>query len=545
MIIKNNFFHCLPHNQQSLTSQKQPPQIIQSSSSILSSSLQSLNTPIDSSPNHLSNNHSPQKLLQYANFLLNQIFGFKTLHPSQRQILYCLFTGKDTLGVMPTGGGKSMCYVLPAMMFNGLTVVISPLISLIRDQVIQLRKYRVPAAALDSLQSHQEIQQVIYGLRRRIIKILFLSPERLGSVSCRLLLAELNVQLVAVDEAHCVSQWGSDFRPEYKKLGEYIDGIANHQVKKIALTATATCKVRSDIVVFLKLKNHNEIIHSPIRDNLKISSKLLTKNWQDKYDLIDVVKKNKTHSGIIYAFSRKKTEYLASYLKLRGINACAYHAGMPSLERQQTQHLFLSNQVQVIVATQAFGMGINKKDIRFVHHFGLPSDVESYVQHIGRGGRDGKEAICVLFYQHSDYHNHLYLIDKDYPPFEVIKKLLYYRNKNLTIKVKITIKDLITILPKSYQHPTRISRIIEILTNYGFYLSTGENFYKNRSSINDLNNITLIPTEKMLSATCSYIDQFARDYQKRRDIVISSLQAMNCFSTSPEKRQKILKQYFG
>ena len=511
--------------------------------------------------------NSTDYYLNHAKSLLYKYFGYKSFRPAQLEILKCFFQKTDLLAIMPTGGGKSMCYVIPCLMSNGMAIVISPLISLIRDQVIQLRQHNIPAAALDSMQTNVEKNQVIYAIKNRLVKILFLSPERLSINSTRVFLKQSGVSFVAIDEAHCVSQWGSDFRPEYKNLGKYIDSLSSNYIKKIALTATATKKVRQDIKEFLNLYIPCEIIHSPIRKNLNIKSIELLKNWHKSNVFTSCIPKKSSDCGIVYAFSRKNTEYIANYLNKHSINSCAYHAGVSNYERQKTQSLFLQGKIKIIVATQAFGMGINKKDIRFVFHYGLPANIESYVQHIGRAGRDGLSAQCLLFYKKSDFRNHMYLLEREFPSSFWLKKILEFGMQNLKFNKAITYYDLLRILPTSIKKPQDINRMIEIFISQGFYTIKSHNQSQNQNnhqtsyvhnkgyynyniidliseSLKNSRNLTLLPLQKMLQANQDAVDEFITSYEIRHKLAKNTLNAMHLYATNPQKRTDILSKYF-
>ena len=367
--------------------------------------------------------HRGDGALSHATQVLRKLYGYSALRSHQKAVLHPFLQGRDTLAVIPTGGGKSMCYVLPAMMGPGLGVVISPLISLIRDQVIKLRKLGVPAASFDSMQTPCQKQEVIQGLERSLIKMLYISPERLAIPGFRDFLAGKDLRFLAVDEAHCISEWGSYFRPEYRKLGLYFDDLPPN-IPRLALTATATLRVRQDIAQYLGLRKYAEVVRTPLRENLVIQSKQLKAHVDVAQEVLNYLPSS-SDQGIIYTFSRKNTDRLARFLQAKGISSSSYHAGLTAQQRDRTLHRFLESDVHVVVATNAFGLGIDKKDIRFVHHYGLPASLESYMQQIGRAGRDGQESHCCLLYQKNDAQLHRFLWNKNYPSPE--KLVLFYK----------------------------------------------------------------------------------------------------------------------
>jgi len=329
--------------------------------------------------------------------LLKQHFGYDTFRPLQEEIIQNILAKKDTFVLMPTGGGKSICYQLPSLMLEGLTLVISPLIALMKDQVDALTVNGIPAAAITSSLSYQEIDEIKELAQGRKIKILYIAPERLATPSFRDFLKSLKISLLAIDEAHCISEWGHDFRPEYRNIKDLRQDFPNLPV--VALTATATEKVRVDICNQLKFKNPQVFISSFNRANLSYS--IIPKN-DSMGILVNLLRKNPQQAVIIYCFSRKSTETVAEQLSDYGFPAKAYHAGLSHLDRSKIQENFMKDKTQIIVATIAFGMGINKPDIRLVVHYDLPKTLENYYQETGRAGRDGLPSECVLFYSYGD-----------------------------------------------------------------------------------------------------------------------------------------------
>lgn len=332
-----------------------------------------------------------------ADAILRQVFGYQQFRAGQSDIINTVTGGRDCLVVMPTGGGKSLCYQIPALMLPGLTVVVSPLISLMKDQVDQLRLLGVEAGYLNSAQTAQEQQKVLEGCHNNRIKLLYVAPERLLMSSFIRQLQQWQPSLLAVDEAHCISQWGHDFRPEYCAIGELRQHLPG--VPVIALTATADNTTRSDICSRLRLSDPLIHISSFDRPNIRYT---LVEKYKAFDQLWMFVRGQKGQCGIIYCNSRNKVEDVAARLQKRGLSVAAYHAGLDNSQREWVQDAFLKDNLQVVVATVAFGMGINKSNVRFVAHFDIPRNIESYYQETGRAGRDGVSAEAVLFYDPAD-----------------------------------------------------------------------------------------------------------------------------------------------
>lgn len=339
--------------------------------------------------------------------ILKATFGYDTFRPLQREVIENVLNKRDTLAVMPTGGGKSLCYQIPALIFGGLTVVVSPLIALMKDQVEQMRAYGVPALFLNSSLSVEAYQENMDYVRRGQVKLLYVAPETLLTPRILSLLSALKVDCLTIDEAHCISEWGHDFRPEYRQLVDvrrrFPDAIC------LALTATATPRVRADIKSTLGFAASNEFVASFNRENLYIE---VAPKRDAAIQTTSFLERFKDQSGIIYCFSRKQVDELADHLARKGHSVRPYHAGLEDDVRRRNQEAFIRDDAQIIVATIAFGMGINKPNVRFVVHYDLPKSVESYYQEIGRAGRDGLPAHCLLLYSYSDVAKLKYFIDQ-------------------------------------------------------------------------------------------------------------------------------------
>jgi ATP-dependent DNA helicase RecQ len=348
-----------------------------------------------------------------ARSTLKQVFGFSDFRPGQAEIVQALFDGEDVLAVMPTGSGKSLCYQLPSLVRNELTVVVSPLIALMRNQVQQLRALGIEAHSLNSASSYEESRRAQEALSDSSLRLLYVAPERLAKPEMLAALKSAGVDLLAIDEAHCVSQWGHDFRPEYLTLGEMRRAIGAPQL--IALTATADAPTRKDIADELFDKPPRVFVHSFDRPNIRLAMAAKHDSFEQIGKFVD---RHRGESGIVYCGTRATAEDLARFLCGRGVRAIAYHAGMDQGRRSQHQDAFLQEDGVVIVATIAFGMGIDKPDVRFIAHADMPANVESYYQEIGRAGRDGLPADTLTLYGLEDMHRRRMQIDRGGLPDE-------------------------------------------------------------------------------------------------------------------------------
>ncbi|PIP08901.1 MAG: DNA helicase RecQ [Syntrophobacteraceae bacterium CG23_combo_of_CG06-09_8_20_14_all_50_8] len=358
-------------------------------------------------------------MIPQAKAVLKSVFGYDAFRPLQEEIITHILAKKDALVVMPTGGGKSLCYQLPALIFPGLTIVVSPLISLMKDQVDQLQECGVPAIFLNSSLTIDEYRCHVELLKTHSAKLLYLAPEALLNPRTLSLLSSLPVECVAIDEAHCISEWGHDFRPEYRQL---VDARATFpHAAYMALTATATPRVREDIKRSLHIDAAHEFIGSFNRPNLFIEVAPKTAPLRQT---LDILNQYPGESGIIYCFSRQQTDDLYEILRSKGYAVKPYHAGRTEKERTQSQELFIRDDIQIIVATIAFGMGINKSNVRFVVHYDLPKNLDSYYQEIGRAGRDGLPAHCLLLFSYSDIQKVRYFLQQKNEQEQMVANIL-------------------------------------------------------------------------------------------------------------------------
>ncbi|HYE12289.1 MAG TPA: DNA helicase RecQ [Patescibacteria group bacterium] len=339
--------------------------------------------------------------------ILQEYFGYSEFKPGQERIIDEILSGHDVLGIMPTGAGKSLCFQVPALALEGTAIVISPLISLMKDQVDTLNEMGIKAAFINSSLNLQEFRNITAKAQNGEYKLLYIAPERLETESFWILLSQMNISIIAVDEAHCISEWGHDFRPSYTKIAGMIAKLPKRPAVA-ALTATATTQVKQDIVRLLKLQKPYILITGFDRENLYFE----VDKPANKFDfLLKYIKKNGANSGIVYCSTRKTVDSVCKKLNEHGITATSYHAGLSDGERIINQEAFIFDKVQVIVATNAFGMGIDKSNIRYVIHYNMPKTMENYYQEAGRAGRDGESAECMLFYSAADVITNKLLIE--------------------------------------------------------------------------------------------------------------------------------------
>src|SRR5437763_8830607 len=397
--------------------------------------------------------------------VLEKYFGFREFLDAQEEVINAITGGADALVVMPTGGGKSLCYQLPALLLEGTTVVVSPLIALMKDQVDALQRRGMSATLINSTLTPAEQQERIRALARGEFKLVYIAPERFRSRSFLDALGQSTIALFAVDEAHCLSMWGHDFRPDYFRLGQVLETLGRPQVA--AFTATATPEVRRYILTHLRLREPREFVAGFARPNLKL---LITHvvNEPQKYERLNaLIRENKT--GIVYCSTRKRVEAVAETLKLAKISSILYHGGMNDEEREKAQNEFMQGRRDIVVATNAFGMGIDRADIRFVVHFDVPGSVEAYYQEAGRAGRDGEAATCERLFSHADTRVQEFFIEGSNPPLEFIAQTyeMLRREEDEKHELQISIKDMATRLDAE-GNDMMLSSSLHILDREGY-----------------------------------------------------------------------------
>jgi ATP-dependent DNA helicase RecQ len=395
--------------------------------------------------------------LESAREVLSRYWKYDDFRPGQKKAVEAVLSGRDTLLIMPTGGGKSICYQVPAMLFEGVTIVVSPLISLMKDQVETLQQAGLPATFINSSLSSAEMASRLEAVASGAVKLVYVAPERFGSPAFAERAARLNVSLLAIDEAHCVSQWGHDFRPSYLRIGEVRSTLGDPPIA--ALTATATAEVRGDIQKQLRLRDPEVLVTGFDRRNLTWRV-LRAKNDSEKDRLLLGLLRGRlgglafsleqsTGSAIVYASTRKSVDALTALLGGVGIGAVGYHAGLADGERKRIQDAFMAGEARVVVATNAFGMGIDKPDVRLVVHYNMPGTLEAYYQEGGRAGRDGGDSDCVLLHAYPDRFTHEFFIEQTYPPRSLIEALLKELRSRADAEgaVRLPIMELVRSLP--------------------------------------------------------------------------------------------------
>ena len=371
-----------------------------------------------------------------AQNILKKYFGYENFRPGQEEIITHILNNEDVLGIMPTGAGKSVCYQVPAMILDGVTIVISPLISLMKDQVDSLNEIGIPATFINSTLSYNSYEQTIENIVHDVYKIIYVAPERLNSDTFLNLLNKINISMVTIDEAHCVSQWGHDFRPSYCEIANMILNLKKRPIVS-AFTATATELVKNDIINLLHLENPYCLTTGFDRKNLKFS----VETPNDKIEfIINYLDEHKNESGIIYCLTRKNVDTVFDKLSDLGLSVSKYHGGMTEKQRRLSQEDFTFDRTKIMVATNAFGMGIDKSNVRYVIHYNMPKDLESYYQEAGRGGRDGEKADCILLFSRSDIVTNKVLIESipsetsHYQEYEKLNDMVDYCNTDKCLR---------------------------------------------------------------------------------------------------------------
>lgn len=366
--------------------------------------------------------------------ILKKYFGYDSLREGQEELIDALIQGQDVLGIMPTGAGKSICYQIPALIFSGVTVVISPLVSLMLDQVKALNQAGIHAAYINSALTEVQITKALDFAKQGRYKIIYVAPERLESAKFLEFAMEVEISMVAVDEAHCISQWGQDFRPSYVKIVDFLKKLPKRPVVG-AFTATATERVREDIMCILQLEESKLVVTGFDRKNLFFRVVHEQGVKKRDADILSYVKDHANESGIIYCATRKNVEFVWEMLRQEGIQAGKYHAGMATGERKQNQNDFIYDNITVMVATNAFGMGIDKSNVRYVLHYNMPQSLENYYQEAGRSGRDGENAECVLFYSAQDLMINRFLLDSKTSNQEMLPEDMHVLRENDEIRL--------------------------------------------------------------------------------------------------------------
>ena len=367
-------------------------------------------------------------------------FGLESFRPGQRQVIDAIVSGRDTLCIMPTGGGKSLCFQLPTIARSGMTIVISPLIALMKDQVDSLNEINIPATFINSSLSPSEQMDRLGNMAAGQYKLVYIAPERLRSNAFMRAISKIEIQMLAIDEAHCISQWGHDFRPDYARLGRFRERIGNPQT--VAMTATATSLVQDDIAKILNLKEPATFVTGFARDNLALSVETPNGNHEKDQRLIKYLQETEG-AGIVYASTRKNCEHLVELLESNLDRSLAfYHGGLSSDERRKVQESFMSGETPIIVATNAFGMGIDKPDLRFVVHYNMPGSVEAYYQEAGRAGRDGKPSQCLMLFSYQDKFIQEFFIENSYPSRETIRDVYEYLRKIPSDPIEMTLQEI-------------------------------------------------------------------------------------------------------
>jgi ATP-dependent DNA helicase RecQ len=459
-------------------------------------------------------------LLEKSREILKHTFGYSQFHSLQEQVLASIYEGKDNLVIMPTGGGKSLCYQIPAIVQEGVSFVISPLISLMKDQVDQLQELGVSATFINSSIKTDELRERLIDIHSLKYKLVYVAPERLESAVFKRLFAALGemgkIDLVAIDEAHCISQWGHDFRPSYKNI---VHLRSTYSFPFLALTATATERVKKDIIQQLQLKEFESFIGSFDRKNLHYKAY----EPSDKLTaMASFLRNKKDQSGIIYCGTRKHVEKVADFLKSNDFKAGKYHAGLSDKERKSTQERFISDKTSIVVATNAFGMGIDKPNVRFVLHYDMPGSLEHYTQEAGRAGRDGEESECSLFFGGADVSLQRFFMDGNNPPLELFQELLE--------KIQMQPRNISELSPRSLNSSSNgmaIGSALNMLEGWGIIK---KNDYFQDKSYEISENAPKIPFSEL---------------KNKRDQAEAKLQDMLNYVETRDCKRNTIQEYFG
>ena len=453
--------------------------------------------------------------LDDARRTLQQYFGYPDFRGGQTAAVEAALDGRDVLVLMPTGGGKSLCYQVPALTRRGLTIVVSPLISLMKDQVDALVRAGAPASLINSTLPRDEAERVLGAAKRGELKLLYVAPERFDSESFRSELPDLGVKLLAVDEAHCVSQWGHDFRPSYLRLGRVRDAL---RCPVIALTATATPAVREDVVKQLRLRDPVVVVKGFDRPNLEWRVIAVQDRGAKDALLLRLLRAQQDGVSIAYAPTRKAVDSLTDMMRRAGLSAIAYHAGMSARDREHVQNVFMREEARVVTATCAFGMGIDKPNVRLVVHYAMSGSLEAYYQEAGRASRDGARGACILLHADGDRQVHDFMIDQTHPPRDLIERVVTLMCRERSLRVH----DLAARTARTAGiAPRQAEAVLRILRRQGVLRDDGAG-------------------ELTLDGTIDWDDALAR---RRHEV--ARLDAMDGYVRTSECRRGFILRYFG